>query len=54
MNSKLEKYFNFHDNQFGFVKNGGCNKTIFTVRSCFEDFTVVVMFILPAWMLLRL
>ena len=39
LNSKLEKYFNFHDNQFDFVKNGGYNKAVFTVKSCFEYFT---------------
>ena len=21
----IEPYFNFHENQFGFVENGGCN-----------------------------
>ena len=36
MNSILDTFFNFHKNQFGFVKNVGCNKVIFIVRSCFE------------------
>ena len=39
MNSKLEKYLNFHNKQFGFVQNVGCNKAILTVRSYFEYFT---------------
>ena len=39
MNSKLEKYFNIHDNQFSFLKIVVVDKAIFTVRSCFEYFT---------------
>ena len=39
MNFILEQYFNFHNNQFDFVKNGDCNKAIFTIGSCFGYFT---------------
>ena len=38
LNSLLDKYLSVHNNQFGFVKGGGCNKAIYAVRSCFEYF----------------
>ena len=38
MNVLLESHFVFDDNQFGFVKEGGCRKAIYAVTSCFDYF----------------
>ena len=38
MNVLLEYHFVFDDNQFGFVKEGGCSKAIYAVKSCFDYF----------------
>lgn len=34
----FEPYLSFHDNQFGFVKGGGCNKALYAFRSTVEYF----------------
>ena len=34
----IEPYFNFHENQFDFVENGGCNKALFTFRNVVNYF----------------
>jgi Reverse transcriptase (RNA-dependent DNA polymerase) len=39
MQSTIDKLLSFHNNQFGFVKDGGCSKAIFTFSSCVRYFT---------------
>ena len=34
----LEPFFAFHPNQYGFVKNGGCNRALFTFSSTVDYF----------------
>ena len=35
----LEPYFVFHDNQFGFVSNGGCGRALFAFKNVVDYFT---------------
>ena len=37
-NVLLDFHFVFNDNQFGFVKEGGCSKAIYAVTLCFDYF----------------
>ena len=34
----IEPYFNFHENWFGFIENGGCNKALFTFTNVVNYF----------------
>ena len=36
---RFKEYYDLHELQFGFAKNGGCEKTIFVVRSVCEYFS---------------